>query len=1246
MLVALLPVWMPAVKAVTTTYTPSAAYAASEFYDALLEVELTGDQREDIINVALSQVGYREGSSSGDTGGTNSSNYNNYTETNYWYHNYINSGMPLGGSYAPWCATFVSWCAEQARVPTSILKRSTAAGQSSYYFNVYFYAGGSTLASSGDNNAHFLGYNYTPKKGDLFFTRSWSHVGLVVSSDGTYVTTVEGNTNSGGSAEGEGVFVRTRYVDDLYFGVPKYEDNSVKDYVTTSCTYYPAHCQVSVTDDTPINSQPCAVSSEHDSSTLVNATAGQSYTATALYRNSYGNYWYRVNVDDSVGYLYAGDCAYVEQITSDITITDYDVPNGHPYGEGFDVTGTIASKYNRLDTAACYIYEGFQPGSTAVTGYSDTVSNNKYVVKASDIDYGTKFGILETGNHTYEFSATYTNYYATSATTIASNTGTVKLLSEYFVVIPSYVDQSACNHTYTTTVIQAASCQQGGTSVMACSTCGVINKTETATTTHAYGDWVNVNATCTTDGSQTRSCTTCGNTETRTIPATGHDYHTVTHAATCKEYARYEYTCNICGDYFMLNAGELASGWIDYLPEGMDSSLFTTKTQYRYSDYETKTSYETVLPGYTVKSSEWVEAGTTTVEYVNSWPSGFSTASPLYTKYNAKSNKVSASETATTKTTVESDEVVGYLYYHWCYEDSYYSQPNSTGSYTTFHAYYSDIGPNNYTCDPSDMSYKTSHSCCSNSEWFFVAEVYGQKSVSFNKLFTYERWSAYSDWSDTVVTAGEARRVEKRNVYQLKSASLGSHVWQDGVCTACGAVCDHNYANDVCTVCGMGKAQSDYYLFGFINGADYACEGDYENMGIYKFVDGSLTVTFDSDSYVGVKSDDNTKWYMTNGWQGYETTTVTLQNTNILGSSADKLYVPGGVEVTFTLVVNEDDTLTLSYVAEEKEYVKPTITPKYPSLSFEGEIFYNITFVASDVENAVEWGLITFESNVTDGTVDNADYVIPGHTYDAASGYYKVRSNGIAAKKLGDTLYFRVYAKLTDGTYAYSGTYNYSAAAYAKDRLANSTNAELKSLCVAMLNYGAAAQNHFAHNTGNLANSFLTTAQAALVQSYSSDLLAAVGSVDTTKNGTLSAFSGYSSRYPSVSFEGAFGISYYFTPSNAMDNGLSLYYWTAADYAAASTLSPNNASGKLTMEATGVGSYKTTVSGIAAKDIDSTIYVVGIYFSGGTMHCTGVLPYSLGAYCVDRAANSTGTMQALAKATAVYGYYARQYFTE
>ena len=113
------------------------------------------------------------------------------------------------------------------------------------------------------------------------------------------------------------------------------------------------------------------------------------------------------------------------------------------------------------------------------------------------------------------------------------------------------------------------------------------------------------------------------------------------------------------------------------------------------------------------------------------------------------------------------------------------------------------------------------------------------------------------------------------------------------------------------------EPKMEYYLFGYINGADYACNDDWENLGEYKLVDGKLTTTFTADSYVAVKTGDNTGWYMTKAYVDYDAaadcTTGTFINTSDASAPAEKMKVPGNQEVTFTLTENADGTLTLSY---------------------------------------------------------------------------------------------------------------------------------------------------------------------------------------------------------------------------------------------------------------------------------------------------------------------------------------------
>ncbi|MBQ8859955.1 MAG: CHAP domain-containing protein [Ruminococcus sp.] len=146
----------------------------------------TGCQRLDIVGVAETQIGYKEGP-------------NNDTKYGTWY------GLPN----QPWCAMFVTWCARQAGIPESILNKSAVASANPYYFNVPYYDGNT----------------YTPKAGDLFFTKSWSHVGIVYYTDGEYFYTIEGNSNTNGSNDGTSVVSIRRKISTHYFGVPKYQNN-------------------------------------------------------------------------------------------------------------------------------------------------------------------------------------------------------------------------------------------------------------------------------------------------------------------------------------------------------------------------------------------------------------------------------------------------------------------------------------------------------------------------------------------------------------------------------------------------------------------------------------------------------------------------------------------------------------------------------------------------------------------------------------------------------------------------------------------------------------------------------------------------------------------------------------------------------------------------------------------------------------------------------------------------------------
>ncbi len=309
------------------------------------------------------------------------------------------------------------------------------------------------------------------------------------------------------------------------------------------------------------------------------------------------------------------------------------------------------------------------------------------------------------------------------------------------------------------------------------------------------------------------------------------------------------------------------------------------------------------------------------------------------------------------------------------------------------------------------------------------------------------------------------------------------------------------------------------------------------------------------------------------------------------------------------------------------------------SLSFESNIQVNLYYKLTDATDIADHGVLVFYNSVNTPSMDNADEIIPSVV---SGSNFCGTTKGIPAKELGDTRYYVVYLKRSDGTVLYTDAYTYSPKQYALSRLEKSSDQNLKSLCVAMLNYGAAAQEYFGYRTDDLMNATLTTEQQAMVTGFDSGLFAGAKKPDSSKQGNFAKTdTGFGSLSATVSFEGSFAINYYFTPNESVDDTLTLYYWSESDYAAAATLRTSNATGTVTMKLQPNGSYWAQVDGIAAKQLDDTYYVAGVYTSNTQLRCTGIVGYSLSKYCIN---NAYGNMGTLAQLTAMYGYYAAQYF--
>ena len=794
---------------------------------------------------------------------------------------------------------------------------------------------------------------------------------------------------------------------------------------------------------------------------------------------------------------------------------------------------------------------------------------------------------------------------------------------------------------------------------------------------HEFGDGaVTTQPSCSAAGVRTYTCSKCGATETEAIEmlshsfegdtCTGcglvcqHTYELTVVDATCIAYADFRFTCADCGNTIVLNAEDMAD-WMDEIPALMDSQLFETGTLYRCRDWLTLTSANPVEEGYELVSSYWVSTGVQKILYVAEWPAGFDVNSQLYELYNG--TKLEAFETESEKLEITSDSVAGYLYYHWHNADGEISDVQ-TEEFSQFCAVYSDIAPETLNGNEERLTYELGGEGCAVSGWFFALAVYGQVAEGSAREYLHGAWSNWSAWSEEEAIASETRQVETKTVYRLPDVKLGDHAYEEVVteptCTAGG------YTTHTCPVCGHSYTDSETGALGH-NYVDGTCDrcGEAEPVITYitvyfqnnwKWTDVHAYV-FLGDTYEVAWPGEPAIYHGNNGTDDIYCVTVPEGYSVIFSGIRDD--GSGNTDQTpdilnpadgdcYRMLWNDGNTVEKDHIDNVlplKPVVKPTITVGSPSVSFEGEIRYNFYFQMDDMSSVEEMGIALFREKVADGTVSTAYQVITD--YFINGGSYMFQTDGIAPKNMADAVYFRIYAKLTDGTYVYSDIRGYNTVVYANSILSKSENVRMKALVVALLNYGAEAQKYFHYNEENLMNAHLSAEQQALVDAYDASMVDSVLNVDRNKVGIFgTANTGFAERKPSVSFDGAFSINYYMTTEFVPEGEVRMYVWRLEDYLNAQVLTAENASECMSMVATGAqNQYWANVSDIVAKHVDQTVFVACVYTSGGVEYSTGVLAYSVGAYC-EANLTVTDSMNGLCAGAAVYSYYAKQYFAD
>ena len=198
-------------------YSFSTSYRQSVWYRNFEALELSGNARTDVLAIALSQLGYH-GGPSGDYSGTysGSATSDDYKCTEYARLLIDKYGNHFQGNAFDWCACFVNWCFNQARVDYA-----------SSELGCWRWA--EELKAMGMfQDSPSYGGTYAPQPADMIFF-NWDgnntysvHIGLVLYTTADRVYTVEGNA-------GNQVKVRSYKLNDpciIGYGTPPYEEGS------------------------------------------------------------------------------------------------------------------------------------------------------------------------------------------------------------------------------------------------------------------------------------------------------------------------------------------------------------------------------------------------------------------------------------------------------------------------------------------------------------------------------------------------------------------------------------------------------------------------------------------------------------------------------------------------------------------------------------------------------------------------------------------------------------------------------------------------------------------------------------------------------------------------------------------------------------------------------------------------------------------------------------------------------------
>ncbi len=504
---------------------------------------LTGNQREDIVNVALSQKGYKK------SGGT---------VYGAWYDSIKGTNF----TNSAWCAMFVSWCANQSGIDQDILTYRSYVPD---------------MVTDFKNRGQWHDRNYIPSRGDIIIVNSSGHVGIVTSVSGSTVYTIEGNKTSLGSACGtDSYIIGSSYITG--YGTPNYNDVPLPNDDELGIPY--PRPQVNSTtwlgkngiiSGNYVKWLQTALNKVGNAGLAVDGQFGSgTTTAVKNFQAKHG-----LTQDGQAGT--ATISKLVEIIKGQVNPSE--PPNAPNVSMKVDYDSNyLIFGWAKQENVDCYMAEiGFVNGDVIISNSNLTRNVYKWKFSQSNVSEDYYLKIMAINN---SGSSSTTKYFTISPkkpsleapnlnvdvngqevifswNLVDNATGyDLRIYNSDGTSYADYWDFPSNENSLTITMpestdFSAAVCSKNSNYEECWNYCQPIYF-KTGIHEHEYGEWlIEKNTTCTGDGIETRCCLRCDKTETRSIPAIGHDWSswTIIKEATCTEEGERSRKCSRCKAY-------------------------------------------------------------------------------------------------------------------------------------------------------------------------------------------------------------------------------------------------------------------------------------------------------------------------------------------------------------------------------------------------------------------------------------------------------------------------------------------------------------------------------------------------------------------------------------------------------------------------------------------------------------------------------------------------------------------------